>query len=161
WRRPMITTEFAVTEVPAALEGIRVIDCDTHFVEPGDLWTSRAPAKFKDRVPYMKRVDGVDKWYLGDGPLGESSVMVSGSGRTKRFGVAAIDRFDEIDPASYDPKARTAIMDDMGIFAQIVYPNASGFGGNSFGKRMDEDVRNFCVMAYNDAIAEWAAAAPN
>ena len=29
----------------AALEGIKVIDADTHLSEPYDLWTSRAPAK--------------------------------------------------------------------------------------------------------------------
>lgn len=156
----MRTTSFIPTRTPESLEGIKVIDCDTHFVEPGDLWTSRAPAKYRDRVPYKKRVDGGDQWFLEGTPLGEISVMVVGSGRTKRQEVLAIDSFDEIDPASYDPVERTKIMDDMGIFAQIVYPNAAGFGGNSFGARMDEGVRTFCVQAYNDAVAEWAAHSP-
>lgn len=157
----MRTTSFAVTETPESLKGIKVVDCDTHFVEPGDLWTSRAPARFRDRVPYLKRNDnGSDQWYLEGQPLGEISVMVVGTDRVKRQEVFAIDSFDEIDPASFDPVERAKLMDDMGIFAQIVYPNASGFGGNSFGVRMDEDVRTFCVQAYNDAVAEWAAQVP-
>ena len=28
-----------------------VIDTDTHIAEPGDLWTSRLPAKYKGRGP--------------------------------------------------------------------------------------------------------------
>ena len=28
-----------------------VVDTDTHLTEPRDLWTSRAPAKYADRVP--------------------------------------------------------------------------------------------------------------
>ena len=51
----MTITNFERTEVPETLQGIKVIDCDTHFVEPPDLWTSRAPAKYKDHVPYMRR----------------------------------------------------------------------------------------------------------
>ena len=37
-----------------ALDGLRVIDADTHLTEAHDLWTSRAPAKFKDRVPHVE-----------------------------------------------------------------------------------------------------------
>jgi predicted TIM-barrel fold metal-dependent hydrolase len=156
----MRTTAFVTTEVPESLRGIYVIDCDTHFVEPGDLWTSRVPAKYKDRVPYLRNVDGAHQWFLEGTPLGEISVMVVGTNRVKRQGVLAINNFDEIDAASYDAKARVRIMDDMNIHAQIVYPNAAGFGGNSFGVRMEEDVRNACIRAYNDAIAEWAAEVP-
>ena len=38
---------------------IPVFDIDTHFTEPPDIFTSRAPARFKDKVPYQKIVDGV------------------------------------------------------------------------------------------------------
>lgn len=34
----------------------------------------------------------------------------------------------EIHPASYDPKARMALMDDMGVWAHVIYPNVTGFG---------------------------------
>ena len=32
-----------------------VIDTDTHISEPGDLWTSRLPARFKDSAPRIVR----------------------------------------------------------------------------------------------------------
>ena len=28
-----------------------VIDCDTHITEPGDVWTSRLPARWRDKGP--------------------------------------------------------------------------------------------------------------
>ena len=35
------------------VHGIPVIDIDSHYTEPPDLWTSRAPAKYKDAVPHI------------------------------------------------------------------------------------------------------------
>ena len=29
--------------------GIRIVDCDTHFTEPKDLWTANAPAGLKEK----------------------------------------------------------------------------------------------------------------
>ncbi len=48
----------------------------------------------------------------------------------------------------------------MGVHAQIVYPNAAGFGGNTFGAQMPEDLRTWCVQTYNDTVSQWAAQAP-
>lgn len=54
---------------------IKVVDIDSHYTEPADLWTSRAPTKFKDAVPHIKTdADGTEHWVVGDdisfGPLG-------------------------------------------------------------------------------------------
>jgi len=35
-----------------------VIDADSHWCEPPDLFTSRAPVEFRDRVPQVAEVDG-------------------------------------------------------------------------------------------------------
>ena len=38
------------------------IDADTHITEPGDVWTSRLPQKFRDAAPRMVRLDdGMDR----------------------------------------------------------------------------------------------------
>ena len=36
-----------------------IIDADTHLTEPRDLWTSRAPAKYADRVPRVEVIDQI------------------------------------------------------------------------------------------------------
>ena len=45
-------------------DGIRIIDADTHFTEPHDLWTRRAPAAYKDRVPHVEEIDGEPTWVV-------------------------------------------------------------------------------------------------
>ena len=49
------------------LSGIKVVDADTHVSEWYDLWTSRAPAKYRDRVPRVKKTDdGRMLWTIDD-----------------------------------------------------------------------------------------------
>lgn len=47
-------------------DGLCIIDADTHLTEPHDLWTSRAPARFKDRVPQVRSIDGTPSWVVDD-----------------------------------------------------------------------------------------------
>ena len=47
----------------AAVRPLPVIDVDSHWTEPPDLWTSRAPASLKDRALRVQRNDqGVEQW---------------------------------------------------------------------------------------------------
>src|SRR5205807_371991 len=62
--------------------------------------------------------------------------------------------FDDAHPAAYDPAARLQVMDDIGVFAQIVYPNAAGFGGQKFADIGDPVLKNLCATLYNDAMLE-------
>src|SRR5882757_8909311 len=63
----------AIQIKPMALRDIDVIDVDTHLTEPHDLWTSRAPAAYVDRVPQVKDVDGKPMWVVdGDIKLGRA-----------------------------------------------------------------------------------------
>ena len=56
-------------------QGIKIVDCDTHITEAPDLFTSRAPAKYKDKVPHLRRdEDGVDRWYCSS-----SAAMMDGA----------------------------------------------------------------------------------
>src|SRR3546814_2523099 len=56
--------------VDPLFEGIKIVDCDTHFTEPADLWTANAPAGMKDKMPHVKRVDGADQWFVMDRQFG-------------------------------------------------------------------------------------------
>ena len=47
-----------------------VIDVDSHWTEPADLWTSRAPASLEGRALRVERnADGVDQWLIEDGEV--------------------------------------------------------------------------------------------
>ena len=73
------------------LAGLRVIDADTHLTEPHDLWTSRAPAAFEDRVPHVVDVDGEPTWVVdGVGSAGPSAGgVVAPRRRTVPFGATS------------------------------------------------------------------------
>ena len=51
-------TQFAPTTTISPFGGRKVIDVDTHYSEPHDLWTKRAPARLKDRVPRVSTSNG-------------------------------------------------------------------------------------------------------
>ena len=142
----------------SAKSTIKVIDADTHLTEPHDLWTKRAPAKFKDRVPQVKMLDGVRSWVIdgnqsiGTGAHPNSSVLKQG-GKVRDLDTFLKLQFEDVHPGSSDIKERLKVMDEAGIFAQIVYPNILGFGGQA-SARVDPELRLECVRIYNDAMAE-------
>jgi uncharacterized protein len=139
-----------------ALAGIKVIDVDTHLTEPHDLWTSRAPAKWKERVPQVKMVDGKRQWVIdGDHPMAVAnpSSVVKPDG-VKARGIEFLKwEIEEVHPGSYDIKPRLKFMDGEGIWAQIIYPNLLGFGGLRAGT-LDPELRVLCTQIFNDAMAE-------
>lgn len=140
---------------------LKIIDADTHLTEPHDLWVTRAPASIRDRVPQVKMLDGIRSWVIdGDKSIGtgahpNSSVLKEGGK------VRDLDRFlklqiEDVHSGSFNVKDRLAVMDAAGIYAQIVYPNILGFGGQA-SARVDPDLRLACVQIYNDAMAELQA----
>jgi predicted TIM-barrel fold metal-dependent hydrolase len=133
-----------------------VIDTDAHITEPGDVWTSRVPARFRDRAPYLVRhpKTGVDTWHVGDNvpliPVGHTAV----AGWPDPF-PSAPRNMDEVPPASHDAKARLEYMDEIGIWAQGLYPNVGGFGNQGFLSLGDPELMLACVRAYNDFLLDW------
>ena len=49
------------------LDELRIIDTDAHITEPEDLWSSHAPAGWKQKLPHVEMVDGEKHWIVGDG----------------------------------------------------------------------------------------------
>ena len=48
----------------SAIEDLAIIDVDAHISEPHDLWTSRAPAAYRDRVPRVGELKGNRCWIV-------------------------------------------------------------------------------------------------
>src|SRR5688500_5248882 len=123
----MATTHLAQTPIPEPFAGLKVIDIDAHFTEPPDLWTSRVPAAYKDRVPHVERGEVIDHWVVDGVTIHGVSITVVGKGREKHRGIVSLKRYADVDPSTYDAKERVKLMDDMGIWAQIIFPNVAGF----------------------------------
>jgi predicted TIM-barrel fold metal-dependent hydrolase len=135
-----------------------IIDADTHVTETPDLWTSRAPAGMRDRVPRIETSSkGTQRWVLGD-----NRGVLANPGMTATAGVGSFKNppknFEQMHPGAYDAQARLKYMDQMGIWAMVMYPNVGGFGAQQFLKLDDPELMLTCVQIYNDWQTEWASA---
>src|SRR5689334_13046503 len=103
------------------LSGIPVVDADTHVSEWYDLWTSRAPAKYKSRVPQVVNRDGKWDWVIDGKSMGRNGASSSVSKNNEKIhGMDFIQmQLADVHPGSYDVKARVRVMDEQGIAAQI------------------------------------------
>jgi uncharacterized protein len=140
----------------APFEGMCIIDADTHLTEPHDLWTSRSPEAYRDRVPQVQSIDGNPTWVVdgvtlsragASGVVGRDGVKVPGTEFFK-WGI------EDVHAGAYSIPDRLQMMDEQGIWAQIVYPNTVGFGGQNFRLVADPALRRMAIEIYNDAMAE-------
>jgi predicted TIM-barrel fold metal-dependent hydrolase len=142
------------------VSALKVIDTDTHLTEPADLWTARLPRKFRDEAPRVERHEpsGKLRWRIGDrwcSLVGNYSIA-----GWKEFPPSCPPTLDEANAASYDAKARVQHMDEVGVFAQVLYPNIIAFEGHAFLPLPDDELRLACVRTYNDYLTEFASIAP-
>jgi len=173
----MTTIDRPIVEELESLKGIKVVDVDTHLSEPGDIWTSRAPKKYADLVPRIVATDELGPamsaqarersmlgqtskqsvWVVGNdtvlGPAGNGSVIDKQNEKVR--GSIFVDwEAGECSPAASFAAPRVAMMDALGIWAQVIYPNVVGFGGQDFALIADITLRNLCATLWNDAMAE-------
>jgi predicted TIM-barrel fold metal-dependent hydrolase len=137
----------------ALFNGIKIVDCDTHFTEPPDLFKD-APARFKDRAPRVVRVDGLDRWFIGDKDFGTLGGNVIAKDRNKLLSRLSYRTYDEIHPGSYSVKARLEEMDKQGIWAQICFQNGGLTQAGSLLALGDIDLAIYVIQRFNDACAE-------
>ena len=143
------------------INDIRIIDTDTHVVEPPDLWTSRLSSKWGDLVPHVRWDDAVgeEAWFTGGQRLGAvGGPAMAGWHEHPPFHPR---RWAETDPTAWDAGKRLALMDEYGIHAQILYPNVAVFNAKSIIGMKDPALQLACVQAYNDFLVDWSSSAPD
>ena len=106
-----------------ATDTIKVVDVDALYSEPEDLWTKRAPARFKDRVPQIGKVNGQVSWVIdGNHPIGlgaSASCMFDKSGRPSDGLEFTTWRAAEVHPSAYSVWDRLELMDDAHVHADL------------------------------------------
>ncbi|HKY68627.1 MAG TPA: amidohydrolase family protein [Acidimicrobiales bacterium] len=150
--------------MPKLADELRIIDADTHLTERHDLFTSRAPEKYRDRVPRVVDVEGKPFWVVDDdvqlGPA-RAGTVIDRNGDKFAFEECKLNPIEWGIEAAWDPTSRLKWMDENGFYAQVLYPNAVGIGGQVLANDVKDPVlRQMCVEIYNDAMAElqdWSA----
>lgn len=136
-----------------------VVDCDSHVMEPADLWQTYLEPGFRDRAIRIERRDGIEHLIIG-----EQSVL---AGTLAGLGGAHLDRSDIFtpgrtyadgcEPASHDPAARARLLDDWGVDVGVLFPT---IGILPFPTDDDALASAYC-RAYNRWQADFLAGAPD
>jgi predicted TIM-barrel fold metal-dependent hydrolase len=143
-----------VPETDETLAGIRIIDCDAHITEPANLWISRVPASMRDRIPVQKTIDGITAWYLHDQLWASTGGNTISTGGEKILGSHVVQPFDLVDVSAWSARERVALIEKMGIWGQILYPNGVGFASNHIFAIEDDVERTLVLQIYNDFLAD-------
>ena len=135
----------------------KLISADSHVNEPGDLWTKRLPAAFRDRAPIMKRFDEGDAWIIEGikDPVRFGLTSCAGLDPEK---MAAWVRFEDIKAGGYNPAVRLQEMDRDGVDAEVLYPTP--VLQIAMCAHPEEAYHLALVRAYNDWLSEYVAHAP-
>ncbi|MCK9928653.1 amidohydrolase [Frankia sp. Mgl5] len=141
------------------VEGLRVVDADSHMTERHDLFTERAPKGYEDKVPHVQRINGLDMWVVAGKSFGRAgsggTIDHDGKKHPWKDSQGGDWGIESVHPAAWDAGRRITLMDELGIDTQVVYPNAIGIGGqNLFNAVADPTIVRLCVELYNDAMAQ-------
>ena len=141
-----------------------IVDADSHWTEPPDLFTRAAPPEYRDRVPRVEQVDGEPHWVCDGQVLGKAgAAAVIGRDGNKAPAELGLQKWtiDDIHVGAYDPVVRLQVLDECGIDAQVIYPSTIGLGGQSLSVVDDRALIQLTVEIYNDRMAEIQADSGN
>jgi predicted TIM-barrel fold metal-dependent hydrolase len=147
--------------VSLIVDEIKVIDTDTHLVEPPDLWTSRMSSRYGDLVPHVQWDDNLQEeaWFMGDQRV--TSVAAAAQAGWSEYPPDHPPRWTDADPATWDAAERLRRMDEYGVHAQLLYPNVAMFNSNTIQDAGDAQFELDMVRAYNDYQTDFCSIAPD
>ena len=91
----------------STLSELFVVDADSHWSEPADLFTRLAPAHLKDRVPHHEIVDGQRMWVMDGVPIGQAvagAVIGRDGKKAKALDSLSVWHVEEAHAGAYDPE---------------------------------------------------------
>ncbi len=124
-----------------------VVDCDSHVMEPADLWQRYLEPQYRDRAIRIERRDGVEHLIIGEQSVLQGVLAALGGAhrdRTELFS-GTLSYQDGCEPASYDPRARAKLLDDWRVDRGVLFPT---IGILPFPTD-DQDLANAYCRAYN------------
>jgi uncharacterized protein len=142
-------------------DGFKIVDCDTHLMEPDYVFEKYIDARYKSAAPKM-----------GIAPdSGRRTFIVEGEPFTREKGKypmaapgfleavrKAMKRFERAAKTGFSPDSRIQDMDEQGIDVQIIYPTAAGqMLGHEFH---DSKLLAACCAAYDDWSADFCSRDP-
>ncbi len=131
-----------------------LIDCDSHILEPADLWLNYLEERFKPRAIRIEETDGVEQLIIGEQVVLQGVLAGLGGAhvdKTKLF-VPGMKYIDGAPAASYDPRAKLEQMDAWGLDHALVFPTICILPFPTD----DQDLANAYCRAYNNWMYDFA-----
>lgn len=159
-RAAMTSATIDTATTPNTNAPVPIFDVDSHIAEPVDLWTSRAPARLRDKVPRVvwDESAGEHRWKVGNVLLSAVGEYCS-AGWSEPF-PSHPPTLDEAEHGCWEPTRRLELLDEWGVQAQVLYPNLIGFDTHAFLGQLGSTDATECVRIYNDFLSEFARTAP-
>jgi predicted TIM-barrel fold metal-dependent hydrolase len=141
----------------------RVISADCHIDMtwmPGDLWTTNAPAQWKEHVPQVRQTPDGPRWYAEEKELGVFGGLGFGFNPVQRGYSKHVDKMFEVGfyeggPHPTTPELRIKDQELDGIDAEVMY------GILGIGMRMQQpELIQVVYEIYNDWAAAFCKASP-
>lgn len=141
-------------------ERLVVVDADGHVCEPADLWERNLPPSMRDRGLRVRWNDEIQtqQVLVEDEvgiPMGLAGLTNAGMHNNEIFANAM--RYEDGNPAGFDPRARVKVLDEEGIDVAVLYCGL----GQALGGIKDPALAVACHRVWNDWMAEWVAVAPD
>ncbi len=134
-----------------------VIDCDSHVMEPPDLWERYLEPEYRDRAIRIVRdpADGLEVLIVDNQPLLKGVLAGLGGAnldRQKLFVPGMASYMDGCPPASYLPGERIRMLDAWGVDAGVLFPTVGILWDVA-----DNGLASAYTRAYNNWIDDFAA----
>jgi predicted TIM-barrel fold metal-dependent hydrolase len=134
-----------------------LISADSHVVEAPDVWTSRMPAKFRDRAPRQERMVQGDAWIIpGTQPFPFGLIQCGGlPPEDYRLWI----RWEEVRKEAFEPAPRVAGQARAGVGAEVLYPSPR-IAVALHGADGDLEYHVAAIRAYNDWLSAYCSTNP-
>jgi len=101
-----------------------VVDCDSHVMEPADLWRNYLEPQYRDRAIRIEVRDGVEHLVIGEVSVLSNVLAGLGGAHLPRERVFSgqLSYADGCEPASYDPRCRARMLDNWGVDFGVLFP---------------------------------------
>lgn len=135
-----------------------VVDMDSHVLEPADLWETYLEPMYRSRAIRIATDASGTEQLIIDGKVLMQGRLASLGGVEHRadelFMQPQMPYRDACPPASYDTRARVALLDEWGVDAGVVFPTI----GILWDKEDDPELAMAYARAYNNW--QWDFASP-
>ena len=138
-------------------DGLVVVDCDAHIMEPDEMWVNYIDGKYRDRAP-RRVVNNGRIW--GQLQVEGQPIFFNYPDRlVEAYQKNVVANYGEFHRAGFDAASQVRAMDQQGIDIAYLYPSVGLYVTSIDGQ--DPDLAYAISRAYNNWLVDFCSYAPD